>query len=341
MKKLILGLVLASSLLFGAQGDNKAEITATIGGVKPEGNLDMENSLIYGLRFGTYLEDKMFDILEFGFERANSVDYENSNSETNINRFFVDVIKEYDLSKDTALYALVGLGFENVRNPLFENEDDGFFQYGVGLKHWINDDFALKAEVRHAITFERNNNLFYTLGFTIPLGKKEKEAPVVEETPEPAPVVKKEEPKPVVVDNDSDKDGVLNVDDKCPQTPLGKVVDDSGCTKLIRLHVNFDYDKSNIKAAEMQKIIQVIEFMIANPEYTVVLDGNTDARGTQEYNMALGQRRADAVKKVLVQKGIDSAKIMTRSFGEEKPVASNETAEGRAENRRVDAHFNK
>lgn len=348
MKKLFVGLVLASSLLFGAQGDHKAEITATVGGMTSEGNLDMEDSLVYGLRFGTYIEDTFFDMLEFGIERADSVDYENTNKDTDINRFFVNIVKEYNLNKDFALYGLAGVGYENIRTPLLDNDDDGFFNYGVGLKYWVNDDFALKAEVRHAISFEdQHNKLFYTLGFSIPLGKKVQEAPVRQE-PIAQPVkvepVVEPKPQPVVVmvkDNDLDKDGVVNEQDKCPNTPVGKVVQADGCIKIIRLHVNFDFDKSNIKKSEMQKINEVIEFMRENPSYKVELDGHTDSQGSEKYNLALGQRRAKAVANVLIQNGIASNKIMTQSYGESQPIASNKTQAGRAENRRVDTHFDK
>lgn len=344
MKKLLLGVLVTASLLFGAQGDHKAEVMGTISGVKPEGNLDMEDSLALGLRFGTYIEDKFFDMLEFGFERANSVDYEDNRNSTHINRAFVNLVKEYDLSKETALYALAGVGFENVRNAMYENDDDGFVQYGIGVKHWLSDNFALKAEVRHAVTFESNNNLFYTLGFVVPLGQKGKDIPVskpvVEEKPMPMPrkEIKKVEPK--LVDNDTDKDGVVNAQDKCPTTPKNTVVNKDGCVKVIRLHVNFDFDKYNIKNSENTKILKVIQFMLANPDYKVVLDGHTDSRGAKEYNIALGLKRAQAVANVLVNKGISRDKISVNSFGEEEPIVSNESDEGRAQNRRVDAHFN-
>ena len=344
MKKFLLALMVVSSLLFGA--DHKAELSATLGGVKPEGNLDMEDSLVYGLRFGTYLEDMAFDMLEFGFERANSVDYENTSSSTNINRIFVDLIKEYELTKQTSLYALAGIGYENIRKPLLGNDDDGFVQYGVGIKQWLSDSFALKAEVRHGITFEGNNNLFYTLGFTIPLGKKSPQIAPVKEEPVVAPIPPKaEEPvvekKQVVVDNDIDKDGVSNTEDKCPNTPVGKVVDENGCRKIIRLHVNFDFDKYDVKKAEMDKIEKVVEFLNENPTFSVVLDGHTDSKGSEKYNLSLAQKRAQEVAKVLVAKGIDAKKIVTNSFGETQPIATNDTEEGRAQNRRVDAHFDK
>ncbi|MBE0491233.1 MAG: OmpA family protein [Sulfurospirillum sp.] len=341
MKKIVLSLALASSLLFAAN-DHSVEMMATIGGVKPEGNLDLKNQLNFGLRFGTFVEDKFFDMIEFGIERVNSADYKNSTSDTSINRFFVDLIKEYPITEATSWYGLAGVGYENIRTPLFANDDDSFVQYGIGLKHWINENFALKAEARHGITFEGNNNLFYTLSFVIPFGEKKQPIqaqPVVQPQPAPAPA-------PVfvpapVVDDDIDKDGVPNALDKCPNSPKNQIVNQDGCMKVIRLHVNFDYDSAKVQTQELKKIYEVIEFMIANPDFSVTLDGHTDAKGSQKYNQALGLKRANAMAKLLESKGISAAKITTNSYGEDNPVASNDDEAGRAMNRRVDAHFDK
>ncbi|HCR13267.1 MAG TPA: hypothetical protein DIU49_08385, partial [Desulfovibrio sp.] len=71
----------------------------------------------------------------------------------------------------------------------------------------------------------------------------------------------------------------------------------------------------------------------------VILEGHTDSIGTEQYNMKLGQRRADSVKSFFVKKGIDASRIETISFGESDPVATNKTAQGRALNRRCVIKF--
>ena len=73
-----------------------------------------------------------------------------------------------------------------------------------------------------------------------------------------------------------------------------------------------------------------------NPNLTVELSGNTDSRGTDEYNKKLGERRADSVRQYLTSKGIAASRLKTVSFGEIKPAADNKTEQGRAQNRRVD-----
>lgn len=349
MKKIIVSILVASSLLFAGQGDYKSELSITAGGVKPEGNLDLENELNLGLRFGVYVEDKFFDMIEAGFERASSVDYDNSTQSTNINRLFMNLVKEYDLTKNTALYGLAGIGFENYRNPQFDNDDDGFVQYGVGLKQWITDEFALKAEVRHGITFGGDNNLFYNLGFVIPFGKKVKDEMPIKSEPiamqkkvEPK-VEPKPEPKVVVAPTpkDDDKDGVLNKDDLCLNTPAGRVVESNGCMKVVTLHINFDFDKANVNSSYDSILHKSFDFLNENDNYTVLLQGHTDSRGSSAYNQKLSERRANAVKDALVRLGINSDKITTKGYGESKPVASNDTDDGRAQNRRVEAVFNK
>jgi len=354
MKKLVLALVVTSSMMFAGQGDYKSELSFTVGGVKPEGNLDLANQLNLGLRYGVYVENKFFDMVEVGFERASNVDYDNSTQNTDINRFFVDLVKEYDFTKDTALYGLVGLGYEDYRNPMFNNSDDGFFQYGVGVKHWIADRFAVKAEVRHGITFGGDNNLFYSLGFVVPFGKKVHEKMPIKSEPivvkkVPKPVVKKA-PKPVVkpqpvvvkeVPKDDDNDGVFNKNDNCLTTPAGKVVDSNGCMKVVRLHVNFAHDKSDISGEYMPRIKEVVEFMNENSNYSVAVDGHTDSKGSEKYNQALSLKRANAVASELIQRGVDKNRIIVSGYGESQPIATNKTKAGRAQNRRVDTSFNK
>ena len=73
-----------------------------------------------------------------------------------------------------------------------------------------------------------------------------------------------------------------------------------------------------------------------NPSMHVVVDGYTDSIGSDAYNLKLSERRAEAVRDLMVQKGISASRITTHGYGKSRPVASNNTAEGRAENRRVE-----
>ncbi|MBV5278016.1 MAG: OmpA family protein [Campylobacteraceae bacterium] len=334
MKKILFSLATVATLMFANTANYNYEVSPVIGGILSEGNLDLDNQLTYGLRFGTNLDNTIFDQFELGYDRASNVDYKNSTLSTDFNRYYGNLIKEYKMTPEMALYALVGIGYEDVKNEQFENKDSMFGQYGGGVKYWVNDSFALKAEVRHAIKVHGgDNNLLYSLGFTVPFDAKTK--PVAAPVIKPVPVVAQ------VVLADTDTDGVYDDKDKCPNTPKGAVVDEFGCTKIIRLHVKFDFDKAIINDAYMKEITKVADFMKQNSGYTVVLEGHTDSKGTDKYNQALSEKRANAVSKALTNLGIPAHKITVEGHGESKPIATNDTEDGRFENRRVDARFNK
>ena len=98
----------------------------------------------------------------------------------------------------------------------------------------------------------------------------------------------------------------------------------------------FDFDKSSLKP-EGQAVLNTLAGQIKTIKLEVIIAvGNTDSIGTDAYNLALGQRRASAVKNYLISQGVPADKIYTESKGKSNPVASNATAEGRAKNRRVD-----
>ena len=105
------------------------------------------------------------------------------------------------------------------------------------------------------------------------------------------------------------------------------------------LHVNFDFDKSVVRPADVAELQKAIDFIKKYPANDVAIEGHTDSRGTDKYNLALSDRRAAAVKAYLLKHAeIDARKdtITTKGFGESKPIADNKTEKGRFENRRVE-----
>lgn len=103
--------------------------------------------------------------------------------------------------------------------------------------------------------------------------------------------------------------------------------------------LHFDFDRYNVKAEYYSLLQNLIEYMNYN-DYDVTIVGHTDSKGTEAYNMGLGQRRADSVKAKLLEFGLVSDRILgTESRGESEPVATNDTEEGRAQNRRIEFHL--
>ncbi|WP_166266684.1 OmpA family protein [Marinobacter caseinilyticus] len=145
-------------------------------------------------------------------------------------------------------------------------------------------------------------------------------------------------------ERDSDNDGVANDIDQCPDTTAGATVDNVGCegivenVRTIELSVKFPNNSSIIGDTYDDEIRQVADFMKANPGTTVEIAGHTDSAGTASYNEFLSLRRAQSVAARLVNAlGIDDGRVTAVGYGESEPVASNDTPEGRAQNRRVEA----
>lgn len=135
---------------------------------------------------------------------------------------------------------------------------------------------------------------------------------------------------------DSDRDGVYDDMDQCPDTPLGAHVNTVGCWVLD--NVLFDFDKDVIKSEAYPLLDNVAEILEQNPAMSVELHGHCDNVGTPDYNMDLSYRRAHAVKNYLIGKGILKNRMATEGFGFNKPIALNGTDAGRAMNRRVEIH---
>jgi outer membrane protein OmpA-like peptidoglycan-associated protein/outer membrane protein W len=138
---------------------------------------------------------------------------------------------------------------------------------------------------------------------------------------------------------DSDGDGVPNYLDKCPDTPKGNKVDANGCTivktEATTTDIYFAFDKSALQPKAIDKLNEIVESLKQSQDYSVSIEGYTDAIGTEAYNMKLSTRRAKAVSDYLISKGVNKNNLETTSFGETNPVATNKTDTGRAANRRV------
>lgn len=145
---------------------------------------------------------------------------------------------------------------------------------------------------------------------------------------------------------DSDNDGVVDSQDLCPDTPAGATVDATGCegiTETIEtftIEVQFPTNSSVIGNSYDDEIRRVANFLKDNPETIVEIAGHSDNTGKASYNLYLSQRRAEAVAGRLTGPlGVNPDRVSARGYGIEEPVASNATAAGRAENRRVEARI--
>jgi OOP family OmpA-OmpF porin len=163
---------------------------------------------------------------------------------------------------------------------------------------------------------------------------------------------------------DSDGDGVVDGADKCPGTPAGRKVNADGCEidsdgdglvdgadkcptvyaktadgcppPLVLEGVEFDYDKATLRPEAFAILDTNIESLKHWENAKIEVAGHTDSKGSDDYNMKLSQARAETVRDYLISKGIAADRLTAVGYGETKPVADNETEEGRFKNRRVE-----
>jgi OOP family OmpA-OmpF porin len=143
---------------------------------------------------------------------------------------------------------------------------------------------------------------------------------------------------------DGDGDGVADAADRCPDTAAGRAVDAQGCPQALAREplepLLFEYDRAELtdyaRAVLETASAKLKQWMAQDEALTLEIAGHTDWAGTEAYNMALSERRSRAVRDYLVRKGVAADRLSTRAFGESKPVASNETEDGRRRNRRVE-----
>lgn len=338
MKKVLLSTIACATIAFAANSDYKYEITPVISAALTEHNTDLEEHFYNaGLTVGiNQFNNSLFDQLEIGFLRTfEDVDYKNVvNKDTSITRFFTNVVKNYKLTTDISLYALAGAGYETFDDEFAGNKDSLFANYGAGVKYNITDGLDFKFDLRHLIeTNHGDNTLLANMGLAYSFGKIEKQVQA------PAPIVVKKEP--IMVPKDSDKDGVIDQKDKCPDTMNEAQVDKDGCIELVDLKINFDFDSSAIKDEYTSKIVEFANVMKKNTKLKATIEAHTDYIGSEEYNQKLSERRAASAVEALKKLDIDTSRLKAVGYGETKPIATNKTAEGRAQNRRVNAVIDK
>lgn len=261
---------------------------------------------------------------------ATELTYSRINMNTSFGRdrlraYRLDLVYNLDNTIGTLSPYFVG----GIGDTKFDTNKDTTINIGAGLRHRFNDRIEWRAAARTFYGFDDGTyDVGIDTGLVFHLGTS------------PAPRV---EPSttPVVVDTDGD--GVPDNRDACPNTPRNYAVDERGCPIMleevarITLSVQFDFDQAVVKPEFFDDIRQVADFLVANEDVVATVEGHTDSTGTEEYNQGLSERRAAAVRQVLIERfNVSPARVTSVGYGETRPVTSNATSEGRAQNRRVE-----
>ncbi|GAC1629867.1 MAG: hypothetical protein NVS9B10_21650 [Nevskia sp.] len=272
----------------------------------------------------------------------------------------------YDFKQPTGLFSIIhpyiggGVGIARVGIRHFDgggvlpiNDFKAVFAYqgGAGVGFKLTDNLSSSIDLRYVETDRGNFNSRGSevraryrassamLGIKYSFGGPEPEPVRAAPPPPPAYVAPPPPPAPVPVDGDDDGDGVPNSRDKCPGTPKGFKVDADGCiieqTVVLRA-VNFEFNSDRLTQPAQETLDEVAKALIGQPTLNVQIGGYTDSKGSAAYNLNLSAKRAKSVKSYLVGKGVKSENLVSKGFGKAAPVASNDTEEGRAENRRVE-----
>lgn len=260
-------------------------------------------------------------------------------------------------------YVLAGAGI--ARNDVVPDRLDDttpFVNLGAGLVGRIKGIDMLRYRVEARLVYDDFLNgvldTRLTAGLEIPLGTTApkvvtREVPVAVEriVTREVPVeriVTKEVPVtvekvvyrvPEPLDNDSDKDGVVNDKDKCPGTLPGAKVDGDGCVvkQTLTLHnISFATNSAKLTLDSKALLQGVVQFLQADRSVRMQISGHTDDVGKDAYNLKLSKARAASVRSFLVAHGIEAKRLTSTGYGEGRPISSNASEEGREANRRVE-----
>lgn len=235
------------------------------------------------------------------------------------------------------IYGRLGAGLLNTEaeDSLINLDNATFAELiaGIGLQVRLGERYFVRAE---ASTYGED----YQAGF-VSINRyfgKSPEPAVVYQEPKPEPIAMVQPPM------DSDGDGVNDDRDNCPDTPAGALVDANGCAKQITetiretMYIEFETNKAEVSASSYGDIQRLTTVMTQYPNTKITITGHTDSIGSEDYNQKLSESRAIAVKRVMVETfKIADSRITAIGKGESAPIASNDTAAGRSQNRRVES----
>jgi OmpA-OmpF porin, OOP family len=303
-------LFLVSSTLAASLFANTTELEVSpyVGGHFFNNNRDMKNSAEGGV-----IVEKA--IMDNGISLAGALGYTQTKSKSTdetkkLGTYAVDLIKNFETG--TKLTPYIGAGVGGTFNDNAAMGPNAL----VGLKYKLTDALNLRAELSDNYLLNGKNDVKAILGLGFLFGGTKAQVAPVEKT------VVKQEPQKVV---ESPKE-VKQEPKKVQKVPV----------KEVNLQINFDNNKAVVKETYKSKLEEFAKFMNENKEYSVTIEGYTDNTASKKYNQKLSEKRANAVRDILIKEyKVDADRIKAVGYGAAKPIADNKTKEGKTQNRRI------
>jgi OOP family OmpA-OmpF porin len=356
MAKIVLLIAGISLLLSGsAFAENRSAaftLTPMAGYHMIDGGMDLDNDAAFGLALG-YNINRNWGI-ETDLRYTPTQTDRSGGNDIDVDIWTLGLGALYHFQPEEALNPYLAFGAGGMVydvDGVSGNDEDYMGYWGGGVKYALSDSAALRLDLRHILDYRSDSgfskqgdtdwrhHMQAMFGVTFQFGGESSEPVKETRAVEPAPVVAQPVAQPV----DSDGDGVNDGKDKCPGTPAGVRVDAVGCpddvdpvAELI-LQLNFDTNQDAVTHFHQSELAEAAKFINKFPGHRIEVEGHTDSVGDEIYNQNLSARRAENVLKTLVEYyGVAADRTTARGFGEDKPLASNDTAGGRQVNRRVE-----
>lgn len=330
--------VLLLSMTATAHADNSWYISPALNYILSDSDRQADDDIGLQLGFGKQINERWN--LE-GSLLIDKLDFESGNGEYDQKGIMLDGLYFFNRNPQLAPYAVMGLGA--LRTDAGNGADTNLAaNIGAGLlKQFESNGMALRGDVRYRLDDDnrsvsgqnRFGDWIVTLALNIPLsGSKQTAVPATTATVATAAPVVAEKTKA----SDSDKDGVIDSKDQCPNTGANVKVDSTGCEIIALEGVNFETSSAKLTKPSLVILDAAAKLLKDRGSVKVEVAGHTDSMGAATYNQDLSAKRAQAVRDYLVSKGVNAQNLSARGYGEDRPIADNATAAGRAKNRRVE-----
>ncbi len=369
-----LALAAGSALAGDSSFDDRVYVTPNVSFVKPDSDKNVSSALEIGVSLGKFISERVSMDLELSTSKFDKIGGLGSITETTVGvmgRYHFTKTSGFLPYLGLGLGGKKHSGLASnaqIHQGLTSAGNDAVLNLAAGMSKELTDRVKLRTELRYQMENSDDlasgedifGNYMFNAGLSMAIGEASEQATVTklveqapvldsdndgvsdanDRCPNSAPGAKVDSTGcAIVVDGDDDRDGVANSRDVCPNSQAGAVVGNDGCEVKVVIElqgVHFDTDKSTLKPESISILDAAVKTLGDHGTILVEVAGHTDSRASDAYNQALSQRRAKVVFDYLTAHGINANRMTWKGYGESQPIATNETADGRAKNRRTE-----